>query len=174
MIAMIKLEPFTESDIDRLISWIDSKELLVTIAGTDFTFPLTSSQLLTYIQDEKSYPFNLVNGGENKIVGHAEIIVKENGLCKIDKLLIGDRSIRGQGIGQAAIHSLLQYSFENLNATVVELNVFDWNVAGIKCYEKCGFTKNESQTQTFKMESSTWLAFNMRIDKSRWEELIRG
>lgn len=165
---MIRLEPFTIADIDQLISWIDTKELLVTIAGSDFTFPLTSHQLLTYIHEEKSYPFNLVDTSANKIIGHAEILVKENGLCKIDKLLIGDKSIRGQGIGQAAINCLLHYSFENLNATVVELNVFDWNVAGIKCYEKCGFIKNESKTQSFRIEGSTWTAFNMTIDKSRW------
>ena len=171
---MIRLEAFTESDFDQLISWVDSKELLVTIAGNDLVFPLTAHQLLLYLQDESSRPFNLVDTREDKIIGHAEILIKENGLCKIDKLLIGDKSIRGQGIGQAAIHSLLRYSFENLNATVVELNVFDWNVAGIKCYEKCGFIKNESKTQSLQMESSTWTAFNMTIDKSRWLELRKG
>lgn len=168
---MIRLEPFNESDFKLLISWVDSKELLITIAGTEFTFPLTSSQLLTYLHEEKGHPFNLVDSCDNKIIGHAQVLIKENGLCKIDKLIIGDKSIRGQGIGQAAIHSLLRYSFENLNATVVELNVFDWNVAGIKCYEKCGFIRNEDKTQTFQMENSTWTAFNMTIDKSRWLEL---
>jgi RimJ/RimL family protein N-acetyltransferase len=167
---MIRLEPFTKSDFDRLISWIDTKELLTTIAGDDFTFPLTSHQLLTYLEEEKSLPFNLVDIFESKIVGHAQVLIKEKGLCKIDKLLVGDMSIRGQGIGQAAINSLLRYSFENLNATVVELNVFDWNVAGIRCYEKCGFIKNESKSQVFRVESSTWTAINMTIDKSRWVE----
>lgn len=168
---MITLEPFTKSDFNHLISWIDSRELLVTIAGTDFTFPLTSRQLLTYLEKEESYPFNLLHSSENKIIGHAEILVRENGLCKIDKLIIGDKSMRGRGIGQAAVNALLHYSFRNLNATLVELNVFDWNVTGIKCYEKCGFLKNESKTQSFKMENNTWIAFNMTLDKSRWQGL---
>ena len=121
---MIRLEPFTMSDFNQLISWIDTKELLTTIAGTDFTFPLTSDQLQAYLQQDKSYPFNLVDTRADKVIGHAQILVKENALCKIDKLLIGDKSVRGQGMGQAAINSLLRYSFKSLGATTVELNVF--------------------------------------------------
>lgn len=168
---MIRLVPFNESDFGQLISWVDSKELLVTIAGTDFTFPLTSSQLLTYLQEEKSRSFNVVDAFKNKTIGHAEILLKEDGLCKIDKLLIGDKSNRGRGIGQAIINSLLRYSFENLEATRVELNVFDWNVGGIKCYEKCGFVRNLGKAQVFEMDGNTWTAFNMTIDKANWLEL---
>lgn len=168
---MIKLEPFTESDFDRLISWVDSEELLVTIAGNDFTFPLTRGQLSAYLHKEESHSFNVVDIHENRIVGHAEILVKGNDLCKIDKLLIGDKSNRGRGIGQAAISSLLYYSFENLNAITVELNVFDWNVAGIKCYEKCGFNQSPGQPQLFKVKGQLWSAINMSIKKERWLDL---
>jgi RimJ/RimL family protein N-acetyltransferase len=99
--------------------------------------------------------FILVDTREDRIIGHAEILVKEDGLCKIDKLFVGDKSIRGQGIGQSAINCLLRYAFGKLNAKVVELNVFDWNVAGIRCYEKCGFITNEGKTQIFRIENGT-------------------
>lgn len=168
---MIRLDPFSEADFGRLISWVDNKELLITIAGLDFTFPLTADQLLTYLSQQDSHPFNIVDELTGKTIGHAEILVKQECLCKIDKLLIGDKAIRGRGIGQAVINSLLRYSFVNLKASLVELNVFDWNTAGIKCYTKCGFVKTPDSDRVFEFDGKHWTAFNMKIPRSRWQEL---
>lgn len=164
---MIELKPFRPSDFDRLIRWIDSEALLITIAGTEFSYPLTHDQLHRYLLVPDSYLFNVVENAD-KVVGHAQLIVSGEGMYKIDKLIIGDTSNRGKGRGQAVIHSLLAYAFDKLNAETVELNVFDWNTAGIKCYEKCGFKINPGKTQMFSMGDETWKAINMvvRRDKS--------
>jgi RimJ/RimL family protein N-acetyltransferase len=165
---MIKLAPFQKSDFERLISWIDNKELLITIAGTVFTYPLTVDQLQTYLDDPKSYSFNIVDINQNKIIGHAEIIISDNGTCKIDKLLIGDKTNRGKGVGQQTINELLDYSFEKLGVGLVELNVYEWNIAGIKCYEKCGFTINPDKLHFTQVDNKKWKALNMIISKNKW------
>ena len=72
---MISLIPFSESDFDLLISWIDSEELLITIAGTDLTYPLTHDQLSAYLSMETSHSFTIVDTALNKKVGHAEIVL---------------------------------------------------------------------------------------------------
>lgn len=86
--------------------------------------------------------FNVVDTADKKVVGHAQLIKYGEGIYKIDKLIIGDKTNRGKGRGQAVINALIAYAFENGVAEIVELNVFDWNIAGIKCYEKCGFKVN--------------------------------
>lgn len=48
---MIKFEYFEEKDFDLLINWINSPELLVKWAGTDFNYPLDEEQLKEYIKD---------------------------------------------------------------------------------------------------------------------------
>jgi len=58
---MIKLEPFTQRDFDRLISWVDNAELLMQIAGPGFSFPLTVDQLQKYLDDKNSYAFNVID-----------------------------------------------------------------------------------------------------------------
>lgn len=166
---MITLEPFRQSDFDRLIAWVDNEELLITIAGTVFTFPLTADQLQKYLEDEKSISFNIIS--EEKSIGHAEIQLAEDGTCKIDKLLIGDRSDRGKGIGEKVMSALLKYAFDKLPVHTVELNVFDWNTAGIRCYEKVGFTINPGKTSNFEVKGNTWLALNMLIRREHWEQL---
>lgn len=160
---MIKLEPFRQSDFNTLISWIDSEELLVTIAGTAFTYPLTINQLQNYLEDEKSISFNIVDTPGNKVIGHAEILLANDETCKIDKLLIGDKSNRGKGIGEQVIKELLKYAFNTLAAHTVELNVFNWNKAGIRCYEKAGFIINPHKTSNFEVNGNNWVALNMTI-----------
>jgi RimJ/RimL family protein N-acetyltransferase len=158
---MIQLSAFTKNEFDLFISWVDSKELLLTIAGNVLTYPLTREQLQQYLDDPKSISFNIVDTTQNKVIGHAELIPGNDGTVKIDKLLIGDPTVRGKGIGQKVIEELLAYSFEKLNVHTVELNVFDWNIAGIKCYEKCGFVANPSKQQQFPVGEEIWIAFNM-------------
>lgn len=163
---MIKLEPFGQEDFTRLISWIDSKKLLITIAGDTFSFPLTIEQLQNYLREENSYTFNIV--ANDSIIGHAEIILTAEGSLKIDKLIIGEASNRGKGIGQQVINRLLNYCFTVLTAEIVELNVFDWNIGGIRCYEKCGLKLNRNKKTTFTYDTETWTALNMTINKEQW------
>ena len=91
----------------------------MTIAGTVFDYPLTPGQLQNYLDDPESISFNVIDTDENKPIGHAELVYSGNNMYKIDKLLIGDKSIRGKGTGQKIIDELLKYSFENLKADIV-------------------------------------------------------
>lgn len=163
---MIQLVPFQRADFDRLISWIDSEALLITIAGTEFSFPLTHDQLHRYLLKADSHLFNVVDTAVRKVVGHAQLIKSEDRMYKIDKLIIGDKTNRGKGTGQAMIDALLNYAFESLNAEIVELNVFDWNIAAIKCYEKCGFKINPAKKQVFNVGDERWNTINMVVRKT--------
>ena len=163
---MIVLTPFQHKDFERLIGWIDSKELLVTIAGDVWTYPLTRDQLKKYLEDVKSHSFNLYDSSQNAVIGHAEILVASDS-CKIDKLLI-DPAHRGKGICPSAIKCLLHHAFENFPVHSVELNVFDWNAAGIRCYEKAGFTFTKAK-KTFSVGNKTWTALNMSVARDEFQ-----
>jgi RimJ/RimL family protein N-acetyltransferase len=164
---MIALTPFQQKDFDRLITWIDSKELMITIAGNVWSYPLTAEQLERYIDDPKSQSFNIVETVGEIVVGHAEIVLNGDGTCKIDKLLI-DPSFRGQGICTPTINELLNHAFNNISVQTVELNVFDWNKAGIRCYERSGFKFNHEKTQRFPIDNKVWTAVNMSIPREQF------
>ena len=168
---MIKLQAFQPSDFDVFISWIESKELLVTIAGNVFTFPVTRDQLQKYLEDKQSISFTVVDEITNKPVGHAEIVLATDGTCKIDKLLIGDKSQRGKGIGEEVMKELVKYAFENLPVHTVELNVFDWNKAGIRCYEKVGFIMNPGKVMNFQVNEDIWITLNMILTRDSWNKM---
>jgi RimJ/RimL family protein N-acetyltransferase len=159
----LKLTPFQPSDFATFISWLDNEELLFQIAGKYFTFPVTDDQLQNYLADGKSIAFNVLDTERNKIIGHAEIILLGNGRVKLDKVIIGDPSMRGKGLGGQLIEELLNYAFRELGATDVELLVFDWNIAGIKCYEKAGFSFVEDEIPPMEINEKRWFVKKMHI-----------
>jgi len=168
---MVLLKPFQQSDFETFISWIDSKELLITIAGNVFTYPVTIEQLQKYLDDANSVSFTIVEESTNKSIGHAEIVQANDGTCKIDKLLIGDKSQRGKGIGEQVMKELVNYAFENLPVHTVELNVFDWNKAGIRCYEKVGFIMNPGKVMNFQVNEDIWITLNMILTRDSWNRI---
>jgi RimJ/RimL family protein N-acetyltransferase len=164
---MIKLEPFTSSDFEIFISWIDSEELLIQIAGNYFSYPLSKEQLQKYLNDEKNISFNVVESSNHKTIGHAEICKSDKTIYKIDKLII-NASERGKGIGLLVMSELLSYCFENLNAAIVELYVFEKNISAIKTYEKAGLEADYNKKMRFEVKAKTWYALKMAISKEKW------
>jgi RimJ/RimL family protein N-acetyltransferase len=166
---MIRLERFNKEDYANLISWIDSEDILVQIAGRQMTFPVTNEQLDISQTDKNRIAFSIINLETGKSIGHCELYLMENS-TKIDRVLIGDRSMKGKGLCSQLMSLLLDYGFNVLNQPVIELNVFDWNTVAIRCYERAGLKKNRDKTMEFEINGGTWIAFNMSIDKPTYEE----
>lgn len=56
-------------------------------------------------------------------------------------IMVGKADCRGKGYGSEAIRLMLGYGFETLNLHRIQLDVFEFNEAGIRCYERIGFVK---------------------------------
>jgi RimJ/RimL family protein N-acetyltransferase len=162
---MIELQQFNESDFERLISWIDNEDSLVQFAGTIFSFPLTKEQLNSYVSDKKRFPYKVIKKENEEVIGHAEIYFSDNTTAKLCRVLIGDEHSRGKGYGQQIIKMLMQTCFKQVKVKEIELNVFDWNIAAINCYEKVGFKINSSKNKITRFNNKEWLAINMTFSK---------
>ncbi len=163
---MIQLVPFTKKDFERFVSWVDDRKLLVTIAGNYFSYPLNAEQLHAYLNDGNSHSFNLVDTVATKTICHAELYKTGNDIYKIDKLIIDDVASRSKGFCLPVMKALAGYAFNQLHATTIELNVFDWNTSAIKSYERVGFVVNENRTALYEVDGKKWTALNMVIENT--------
>ncbi len=172
---MVRLEKFTENDFDRLLGWIDSEELLLQFAGSVFKFPLDKKQLSDYIKSPSRQIFKIVTADTNEAIGHAEIgsINKENSSASLCRLLIGDKTRRGKGIGYLVVKKLLEICFNDLCLHRVELWVYDYNESAINCYKKAGFKTDGLARDAHKVKNKYWSAFLMSILRPEWEQLYR-
>lgn len=165
---MVKLEPFTKNDFAQLIAWVDTEEQLMQFAGPLLHFPLRTAQLEIYIKEKKRYAFKVVDLFTYNSIGHGEIYLSSNNVASLCRILIGDPALRGKGYGYQVVQQLLSISFSQLNVQKVMLNVFDWNTGAIRCYEKAGFSIDETNTQQRDVNGKKWTALNMTLSKSHW------
>lgn len=166
---MIRLERFGRENYADLISWVDSAESLMQFGGPLFTYPLTVEQLDASLSDKDRHAFNALSNENHLSLGHGEIYLQEE-MVKTGRILIGRKEMRGRGPGRQIVTLLLNYAFSHFERETAELNVFDWNIQAIRCYERVGFTINPEKKLYRKINDQIWVAINMRIDKFRYEK----
>ena len=161
---MVTLHPFTAQDFDTLIGWVHSKEELFQFAGTIFNYPLTHGQLHNYINTSDKKPYKVVLTSTGETIGHCELNY-ENGGHRLSRILIGNKSLRGQHLGENIVKQMVALFFKDQTVKEIELNVFDWNKPAIKCYERVGFRINPNKIDAIEVNGSTWMKLNMILKR---------
>jgi RimJ/RimL family protein N-acetyltransferase len=164
---MIQLQLLSEADFAHLISWVDSEETLMQFAGPAFAFPLTAHQLHDALSDPRRTSFKVVDHASGEMIGHAELYLATDSVY-LGRILIGDPTLRRQGIGSMIVKILLKHAFMQWDVDIVQLNVFDWNTPAIRCYQKAGFAINPDKKATRSVSGKIWTALNMNITKAAW------
>ncbi len=157
---MIELKPFKIDDWEYLKKWISSESELVQFAGQIFTFPIDKKQVELYLSESNRTVFKIENEN-NETIGIAEISIPQNNVAKLARILIGEKSMRGKGIGTELINKLTEYGFNNLKKERIILNVYSWNIGAIKCYEKVGFLKTDKPIKRVKVGNENWDTIEM-------------
>ncbi|MFJ5716318.1 GNAT family N-acetyltransferase [Neobacillus sp. NPDC093127] len=175
---MIELQFFEKEDFQQLMSWIDSQDFLVQWAGTSMEFPLDEQQLEHYLRmsnsenaDNLAYKVILVESGET--IGHISLgtINRKNGTARMCRVLIGDKSLQGKGIGRLMVLALLKIAFEQLNLHKVSLAVYDFNEAAVNLYKKIGFKTEGFIREASKVGNAHWSYFEMSMLNREWQAL---
>lgn len=165
---MVYLEKFDRRFYSELINAVKSAKDLMQFGGPEFTFPLTEQQIDKTLSDENRIPFRVANSADGRTIGHCEIYFNKDS-AKLGRILIIDKNQRGKGIGEQMVILLLEYIFENRKERNIELNVFDFNIGAIKCYEKVGFTINQDKKLIREVDGETWTALNMVLNLEEWK-----
>ncbi|KMQ61801.1 GNAT family acetyltransferase [Chryseobacterium sp. BLS98] len=169
---MIQLLPFTIEDSFELISTIKDKRMLLQFAGPAYHFPLTKEQLEIDLENENRFMFRVFDETEQKVIGHAQIFLKDNTFL-LGRILIWDENNRGKGYGKKIVQNLLQYGFSQFDRETAELNVYDWNTGAIECYKKVGFEIDPDVLSEVSIDNELWLSINMKINKNTFQSLQR-
>jgi RimJ/RimL family protein N-acetyltransferase len=171
----LTLRPFDRSDFDRLISWIESPELLMQWAGPIFTYPLDPPQLDRYRllasgDPPTRYIYTALAG--DAPVGHIELsqIDRRHSSATLARVLIAPGQ-RGRGLGRQMVTQALAIGFDTLGLHRIDLNVFDFNHAAVACYRQAGFVPEGRLRDARRVGDAWWSVIVMSMLDSDWRAL---
>lgn len=167
----IRLRPFQPQDYPRLLAAIDNPEALMQWAGPFFRYPLDTTQLEGYRASAEG------QGATRRIytacdatgqpVGHIELNDIDGHAARLCRVLIYP-SRREQGFGRAVVRRALQVGFDELHLHRIELAVFDFNLAAIRCYAQEGFTREGHLREARRVGDAIWSLDLMAILEDDW------
>lgn len=170
----IRLRSVEKEDLDSFMVWVNDPEVTF---GLSLYLPISSweeeewfASLSKRPQAERPLAVEMRDGDDWKLIGNL-------GYHQIDNvahagevgIMIGEKSIWGQGYGTEAMRLLLKHGFETLNLNRIFLRVYAENKRAIRTYEKVGFVhEGRMREALFKHGSYQDLLF-MSVLRKEWE-----
>ena len=163
----MRIRPYIESkDYEYLEKWIDNEKTHALWCANLIPYPLTRDNLHSVLEKnaidwtDSAYVATENNG---KVIGFFCYSINIDDNAGFLKFVIVDNKERGKGYGKEMLHLTLQYAFKITGVELVQLNVFEQNIAAKHCYEKVGFAERSITKNVFAYKDELWSRCNMVI-----------
>ncbi|KRB57031.1 acetyltransferase [Rhizobium sp. Root708] len=156
-----------------LRSWLTSEREVVQWGGPYLTYPLTDDQLEQMIIEGTTAPpkrlsWTAVDANEVP-VGHVQLALDWiNGVARIGRVMVAP-AMRGQGLAKPLLEAALEQAFSHPGIERTELNVYSWNTAAIRTYNKVGFLHEGVRRSSAKVGDERWDTAVMSMLRLEWE-----
>ena len=171
------LRIYKKEDAPIIAEWLRSEEELYRWSADRFNkYPLSGKDInenyAPQIETGRFIPLTAVND-DGEVVGHFIIRYPHDDDDRSVRFgfVIIDPALRGKGYGKELLRLGIEYVKENLNATRIDLGVFENNESARHCYEAVGFT--EYAQRKCEMPIGIWNCADMELFIKRTIETDR-
>ena len=159
---MIHIVPLEKNNANCIVAWNKGKDadFLTQWAGRGYRYPITEEQITARIIASAGADYKIYGIMMNEnLLGTIELMnINRNAKrATIGRFLI-DPAKTGKGYGTKALKLFAEGVFNETPITTLELTVFDFNKAAIRCYESVGFVKTSEVVRP-----NGWIAITMEI-----------
>ena len=171
--SQVSLRSLTGEDAVAFVPWVNDPEVTRTLAVGAAVMDKQAEQ--AWIErtnaSESAVLFGIVVQETDRLIGSV-------GLSQIDfrhrsaslGMLIGEKSMWGKGYGTEATRLVVRHAFEELRLNRVQLQVYEYNLRGIRVYEKVGFRREGVLRQEHVYDGRFWDTVVMAILREEWEK----
>ena len=146
----VRLRALAEEDTEDCWRWFNDREMVQHLESRYPISRLTERETIERMMkpqaNDKVFAIEALDGG---------LYLGNVGLHRISwedrratlGIFIGEKKYWGKGYGTDATRAIMRFGFDQMNLNRIELQVFDDNERGIRCYEKVGFVREAVQRQ---------------------------
>ena len=131
----------TEKLVHEYLNMVNDIEVQKYISHNRKTYELDGE--LEWIKSKiegNAIIFSMIEKETNEFIGNIEIMEIKNNIGEMGIAITPKK--QDKHYGQEAIKRFIDYAFSDLSLDGLELNVYNFNPRGIRCYEKVGFIKD--------------------------------
>ncbi len=172
--SLLYLRPLTRTDAVAFVPWVNDPEVTRTLAIGARVMDVRAEEVFIEKTDASAHDvlFGIVVQETDQLIG-------STGLDQIDfrnqrasfGIMVGEKSAWGKGYGTEATALVVQYAFEELHLNRVQLQVYEYNLRGIRVYEKVGFRREGVLRQEHVYDGRFWDTVVMAILREEWEKM---
>jgi RimJ/RimL family protein N-acetyltransferase len=163
-----------ETDAEAWAQWSHDSEYN-RLLSSEPTHPRTAGQLKAEMEKEEiknnSFLFAIRTLDGDRLIGFIAIddVQWTHGTGWV-AIGIGAREFRGKGHGTDAMREALRFAFAELNLHRINLDVFEYNQAGLRSYEKAGFVHEGRIREGLHRDGRYWDMLYMGILREDWQK----
>lgn len=173
----VSLGPFPENQLESFYRWHNDYSTLRTFEFLPKPMALAGArQLFEELANQNDCDlFAVYENAEWRLIGLAGLmhIDATNGTAEFG-IMIGEPDARGKGHGTEATTLILDHAFLALGLTNVMLTVYEYNIAGIRTYEKVGFRTIGTRHKSKMMAGKLWDTIYMEALADEFESPVLG
>ena len=161
------LRDFKKEDAHIIAGWLRSEDELYQWSADRYNkYPLSGDDInesyAPHLHTRRFYPLTAVDDNGD-VIGHFIIrYPKDNDDSSVRfGFVIVNPAKRGKGYGKEMLWLAIEYVKDHLNATRIELGVFENNERARHCYEAVGFT--EYARKEYEMPIGIWNCYEMEM-----------
>jgi len=167
----LSLREIRKSDLSKFVKWLNDPDI------TEF---LTIIPPLTYEQEQKWYEemcsddtkinFSIDLNETDELIGMCGFNINRIYKCAHLGIIIGEKKYWNKGYGTECLKLLINHIFSNYEFERIELDVFEYNLMAIRCYEKVGFVKEGIKRNAIFKKGKYQNIVMMSILRSEWKK----
>jgi len=169
----VSLRSLELSDLDDLWHWFADREV-IRYSLSLWLFPNSRHETQTWlertIRDKQTLTLGIVEQASDALIGFAGI----SGISQINRsgeyfILIGNKNCWSKGYGTEVTKLIVEYGFATLNLHRIALTVSEVNSAGVKAYQRAGFTREGVLRQACYRDGQYHDKIVMSILRPEWQ-----
>ena len=151
------LRPLEFDDLEKLRYWSNDEEILNLLGGWHFPVSIQEHEAWfnSITNDFQNRRFAIDVGG--RFVGTTNLVsINWKDRNAFHGMLLGEKNIRGQGIGEEVVNLIMNYSFSELGLNRLDGDIISYNSASLRLYtEKCGW-EIEGRQKDWYFRNNSW------------------
>ncbi|MHA1296088.1 MAG: GNAT family N-acetyltransferase [Promethearchaeota archaeon] len=167
----LSLREIRKSDLSKFVKWLNEPDIteFLTIIP-----PLTCEQEQKWYEemysDDARINFSIDLNETGELIGTCGFNI--NRIYKYAHLgiILGEKKYWNKGYGTKCLKLLINHIFSNYEFERIELDVFEYNLRAIRCYEKVGFVKEGIKRNAIFKKGKYQNIVMMSILRSEWKK----